>query len=224
VAPRPPRRRTETGNLLVSTSDYVPADITAAVTQLPPGCATAPIGSCGTAVADGNDFPSVFNNDSVDAFFGVTSPVYLDELTPRGEHVATIPVPTDQFVTSFSSKSELALNLSPEGRYVSFMGYVAKPGAIDVSNANTPGVIDPGNGDVGPYYRVVAQLEQREQIRRGRPERLDHLAHDPVDQQPHAGGQRQARGEMGPHAAAVVSGGGPQIVAAQHHKRPRRRR
>ena len=148
------------GNLLVSTSDYVPADMTAGVTQLPPGCATAPIGSCGTAVANGNDFPSVFNNDSVDGFFGVTSPVYLDELTPWGKPVATIPVPTDQFVTSFSSKSELALNLSPEGRYVSFMGYVAKPGAIDVSNANTPGVIDPGNGDVGPYYRVVAQLDR----------------------------------------------------------------
>ena len=148
------------GDLLVSTGDYVPADMTAGVKQLPPGCATAPIGSCGTAVANGNDFPSVFNNDSVDGFFGVTSPVYLDELTPWGKPVATIPVPTDQFVTSFSSKSELALNLSPEGRYVSFMGYVAKPGAIDVSNANTPGVIDPGNGDVGPYYRVVAQLDR----------------------------------------------------------------
>jgi hypothetical protein len=148
------------GDLLVSTSDYVPADITAGITQLPPGCATAPIGSCATAVANGNDFPSVFNNDSVDGFFGVTSPVYLDELTPWGEPVATIPVPADQFVTSFSSKSELALNLSPEGRYVSFMGYVAKPGAIDASNANTPGVTDPGNGDVGPYYRVVAQLDR----------------------------------------------------------------
>jgi hypothetical protein len=149
------------GNLLVSTTDYVPADITAGVTQLPPGCATAPTGTCGTAVADGSDLPPVFNNSSVDPFFGVTSPVFLDELTPWGAHVATIPVPTDQFVTSFSSKSELALNLSPEGRYVSFMGYVSPPGAIDVSNANTPGVVDPGNGDVGPYYRVVAQLDRR---------------------------------------------------------------
>ena len=150
----------EPGNLLVSTTDYAPAAITAGVTPLPPGCATAPIGSCGTAVADGNDFPSVFNNSSVDAFFGVASPVFLDELTPWGQHVATIPVPTDQFVTSFSSKSELALNLSPEGRYVSLMGYDAAPGGIDVSNANTPGVIDPGNGDVGPYYRVAAQLDR----------------------------------------------------------------
>ncbi len=148
------------GNLLVSESTYASAPITAGVTQLPPGCATAPIGSCATAVADGNSFPFVFNNDSVDSFFGVTSPVVLDELTPWGEHIATIPVPDNQFVTSFSSKSELALNLSLEGRYVSFMGYDAQPGAVDVSNANTPGVIDPGNGDVGPYYRVVAQLDR----------------------------------------------------------------
>lgn len=148
------------GNLLVSTTNYVPADITAGATQLPPGCATAPTGSCGTAVSPGDDFPSVFNNSSVDPFFGVSSPVFLDELTPWGEHVATIPVPKDQFVTSFSSKSELAINLSPDGRYVSFMGYGAAPGAIDVSNANTPGVIGPGNGDVGPYYRIAAQLDR----------------------------------------------------------------
>jgi hypothetical protein len=149
------------GNLLVSTTDYAPGDITAGVTQLPPQCGpTPPPAPCATAVADGNEFPSVFNNSSVDAFFGVTSPVYLDELTPWGQHVATIRVPTDQFVTSFSSKSELALNLSPAGRYVSFMGYASAPGQIDVSNANTPGVIDPGNGDVGPYYRVAAQLDR----------------------------------------------------------------
>ncbi len=105
------------GDLLVSTSDYVPGDITAGVTPLPPQCGTTPIAApCATAVADGDDFPSVFNNDSVDAFFGVTSPVYLDELTPWGEHVATIPVPTNDFVTSYSSKSELALNLSPRGK------------------------------------------------------------------------------------------------------------
>lgn len=109
----------------------------------------------------GRTYPFVFNNGSADPFFGVTSPGFLDELTPWGEHVATIRVPDDQFVTSFSSKSELALNLSPERRYVSFMGYVAKPGMLDVSNANTPGVIDPGNGDKGPYYRVVAQLDRR---------------------------------------------------------------
>ena len=149
------------GNLLVSTSDYAPADITAGVTQLPPECGTtAAAAPCATAVANGDDFPFVLNNDSVDAFFGVGSPVYLDELTPWGQHIATIPVPDNQFVTSYSSKSELALNLSPEGNYVSFMGYDSQPGEVDVSNANTPGAIDPGNGDLGPYYRVVAQLDR----------------------------------------------------------------
>jgi hypothetical protein len=144
----------------VSESTYAPADITAGVTQLPPDCQLFGAGACATAIVNGDDFPAVFNNSSVDGFFGVSSPVVLDELTPWGRQTAAIPVPTDQFVTSFSSKSELALNLSPEGRYVSFMGYDARPGQIDVSNANTPGDIDPGNGDYGPYYRVVAQLDR----------------------------------------------------------------
>jgi hypothetical protein len=143
-------------NLLVSESTYAAPDITEGVTQLPPGCTGS---ACGTAVA-GPAFPFVFNNDSVDAFFGITSPIYLDELTPWGQDVATIPVPTDHVVTSYSSKSELALNLSPDGKYVSFMGYYAQPAMLDVSNANTPGVIDPGNGDYGPYYRVAAQLDR----------------------------------------------------------------
>ncbi|MGN6872647.1 MAG: hypothetical protein ACTHMY_30015 [Solirubrobacteraceae bacterium] len=147
------------GNLLLATTEYATPDIQQGVTQLPPGCATAPTGSCGIALADG-EYPFSFNNSSVDAFFGITSPVFLDELTPWGRPIGTIPVPDNQFVTSFSSKSELALNLSPEGRYVSFLGYAAQPAMIDVSNANTPGVIDPGNGDVGPYYRVVAQLDR----------------------------------------------------------------
>ena len=48
----------------------------------------------------------------------------------------------DQMVTSFSSKSELALNLSPDGKYVTFVGYNAAVDTVDVSNANTPGDVD----------------------------------------------------------------------------------
>jgi hypothetical protein len=147
------------GNLLLATSEYAPANIQTGVTQLPPECNIATPPDCATAVADGT-YPFSFNNDSVDAFFGITSPVSLDELTPWGQHIGTIPVPDNDLVTSFSSKSELALNLSPEGKYLSLVGYVAQPGEIDVSNANTPGVIDPGNGDVGPFYRVVGQLNR----------------------------------------------------------------
>ena len=61
-------------------------------------------------------------------------------------------------MTSFSSKSELALNQSTNGQYVTFMGYATQPNMIDVSNSNTPGVIDPTNPVPGAYYRVVATL------------------------------------------------------------------
>jgi hypothetical protein len=67
--------------------------------------------------------------------------------------------------TSFSSKSELALNLSTSGRQVTFMGYEAGPDTIDASNANTPGVIDPTNPVGTAYYRVVAQVDQQGRFR-----------------------------------------------------------
>src|SRR5579863_2325436 len=79
-------------------------------------------------------------------------------MTPGGLPIATIGVPASELVTSFSSKSELALNLSPDGRTVSFMGYVAAPDDVDVSNANTPGVIDSTNPVPSAFYRAVAQL------------------------------------------------------------------
>jgi hypothetical protein len=68
-------------------------------------------------------------------------------------------VPTDQVTTSFSLKSELAINFSTDGQDLSFLGYNAPPNALDSSNSNTPGVIDPTNPDTqGPYYRVAANL------------------------------------------------------------------
>jgi len=143
------------GNLLVSGSDFVPDfGLVAGQTQLPPGCVAA---NCVTATAGGT-YPQIFNNVLADPSFGITSPIFLDEITPSGYPLTRINVPTSELVTSFSSKSELSLNLSPDGRYVSFMGYVAKPATLDVSNANTPGAIDPSNPVPGAYYRAVAQL------------------------------------------------------------------
>ncbi|WP_300613397.1 hypothetical protein [Trebonia sp.] len=142
------------GDLLVSESYYVnDPDIVAGQTILPPGCTSG----CGTAIANGN-YPYVFNNDSVDGSFGVTSPLYLREITPFGQTQDVIPVPSSELSTSFSSKSEGALNLSTDGKYVTFIGYVAPPDVADVSNANTPGVIDPTNPVPGAYYRAVARL------------------------------------------------------------------
>ncbi|MGZ6711451.1 MAG: hypothetical protein ACXVE7_07875 [Solirubrobacteraceae bacterium] len=142
--------------LLVSGSTYREADIQPGVTQLPPGCTG---GNCVTATSDGA-YPYVFNNDVADSSFGVTSPIFRWELSPGGDVVGRIKVPTQELVTSFSSKSELALNLSTTARAVTFMGYVARPKQIDVSNSNTPGVIDPTNPVPGTDFRAVAQLNQ----------------------------------------------------------------
>src|SRR5580692_9267660 len=107
------------GDLLVSESYYAnDANIVAGTTQLPPGCTTG----CATAVANGN-YPYVFNNDTADGSFGVTSRLYLREFSPSGGAVGVIPVPFSQLNTSFSSKSEGALNLSPDGKYLTFIDY-----------------------------------------------------------------------------------------------------
>jgi hypothetical protein len=144
------------GNLLVSGSTYREADIQPGVTQLPPGCTAA---NCVTATADGA-YPYVFNNDVADGSFGVTSPILLWQLTPSGDVVGKIKVPADELVTSFSSKSELALNVSTTGRAVTFMGYVARPRELDVSNSNTPGAVDPTNPVPGIDFRAAARLDQ----------------------------------------------------------------
>jgi hypothetical protein len=150
------------GNLLVSESVYTKAPtIVAGKTQLPPGCTGS---NCVTAVANGS-YPQVFNNALVDGSFGVTSRIFLSEMTPSGVPLGTITVPPGRLVTSFSSKSELALNLSPDGSTLSFMGYVAKPGDVDVSNSNTPGVIDPTNPVPSAYYRAVAQMSANGPLR-----------------------------------------------------------
>jgi hypothetical protein len=152
------------GDLLISGSAYTGSAglLTPGVTVLPPGCTSG----CVTATADGS-YPGVFNNVLADGSFGITSPIFLKEVTPAGRLVRTLRVPdgtrpgvpgSSGVVTSFSSKSELALNQSTNGQYVTFMGYVTQPNMIDVSNSNTPGVIDPTNPVPGSYYRVVATL------------------------------------------------------------------
>jgi hypothetical protein len=141
------------GNLLVSTSQYREADIQPGVTVLPPGCTTG----CATATADGA-YPYVFNNDLVDPSFGVAAPIVLDQYTPAGRLVSTLQVPTSHLVTSFSSKSELALNLSTSGRQITFMGYAAPADGIDISNSNTPLEPDPTNPVSSSYYREVAAV------------------------------------------------------------------
>ena len=140
--------------LLVSGSRYREADIQPGVTVLPPGCTSG----CATATADGA-YPYVFNNDIVDPSFGVAAPIFLERISPGGAMLDRFKVPSRDLVTSFSSKSELALNLSTSGRDVTFMGYAAPIDGIDISNSNTPAVVDSTNPVTSSYFRAVAALD-----------------------------------------------------------------
>src|SRR3984885_5854395 len=158
------------GNLLISRSVYDnnPENVVAGTTVLPPNC-VAP--NCVTAT-DGGAYPFVFNNDVVDSSFGITAKIVLDQLDPSGRFINSLEVEGPQHserrdqpignrvVTSFSSKSEIALNLSTDGRVVTFMGYLAPIDALDVSNSNAPAVVDPSNPVPGSFPRVVAAVDE----------------------------------------------------------------
>ena len=123
------------GNIVISRSVYDNNANNVQVGQtLPPNCQATQAGCSGNATNDGT-YPFVWNNDLVDGSFGITSKILLDQYTPGGMFINSLEVPNssqkgvppqkDQVVSSFSSKSELALNLSTDGRYLTFMGYVS---------------------------------------------------------------------------------------------------
>jgi hypothetical protein len=156
----------------------LPADQTASSTT------TAVTVSCGYASDNGeapnlNDNHNVWNNASTDPSFGVSSPIVLWNLDSFGFLLGELVVPSDKIVTSFSSKSELALKRSADGRSLTFMGYrggagcptltldpttniltqgtnvgpvsPTAPNLIDVSASNTPGLCDPTNPAVASF-------------------------------------------------------------------------
>jgi uncharacterized protein (TIGR03437 family) len=158
------------GNLVLSRTVYTGDASTVVVGQaLPPICPAsaeaASAGACtGAKATDNGGYASttsasnIFNNNKVDGSFGVTSPIFLDQLSPSGTTLNSFAIPSNMIVTSFSSKSELGLNLSTDGSVITFMGYVAAPNTVDVSNSNTPGVYDPTNPSGDSYFRAVAQV------------------------------------------------------------------
>jgi len=192
-------------SLVLSRSVYQGTAATVTIGEvLPRGCAGGPNGStvvavpltaggttnvtvtCGVASDNGeapnlNDSHNVWNNSGSDGSFGVSSPIFLDNLSTDGRLLGTLPIPSDRIVTSFSSKSELALNRSIDGKSITFMGYQGGPGCggfpvsptapnlIDVSASSTPGICDPTNSVISSfvsnpvtptaYYRAVAEVD-----------------------------------------------------------------
>ena len=146
------------GSLLLSTSCYCPADITPGVTELPPGCTGSALHA-----GDRRRRPTRSCSTTTPSTAASASPrrSFLDELTPWGQRVRPDP---GADATSWSRASRPSPSwrstCRPNGRYVTFMGYVAAPDTLDVSNANTPGVIDPTNPVTGAYYRAVAAADR----------------------------------------------------------------
>jgi hypothetical protein len=120
------------------------------------------------SVADGT-FPGVFNNETPDGSFGVTSPIFVDQLAPSGTLLSTLNVTAAIYTqlglrvtTSFPSKSEMGLSFTPDNSAVTFMAYGAPANTLDVSNSSTPGHVDitnPVNGQgVLIYQRDIIEL------------------------------------------------------------------
>lgn len=160
-----------TGDLIVSASSYTDTGFGVG-TALPYNASGTGTSSTLNAVAgsafcaNANCSSNVWNNDTADANFGITAGIYLQDVnTSTGNVDNTVNVTQlaanagINLVTSFSSKSELAINLSPDASSLTFMGYNSTAGQFDVSNSNTPGSLEPGNTDIAtPTYRAVGQL------------------------------------------------------------------
>ena len=169
-------------SLVLTRSVYLgAADTVTSGETLPLGCAGGPNGTttvnvpliaggttpvivtCGVASDNGefpnlNDSHNVWNNAATDGSFGITSPIFLDQLSPTGTVINTLAVPPNLLTTSFPSKSELAVHLSSDGTALTLVGYAAPPNTIDVSNSNAPTVYDPTNPAGGSYFRAVLQI------------------------------------------------------------------
>jgi hypothetical protein len=155
------------GSLIVSTSTYDSTQ--GAITSLTIGTPLAGTATATTAAVAHNDYVNVWNNESVDSSFGVTSAIDLKVVNPSTNQVLnTIHVPPSQVVTSFPSKSEVGLHFvgDSNGGHVTFVAYAgAGVGAIDVSNADAVAGQDPTNpvtfafGSNYAFARTVVSMD-----------------------------------------------------------------
>lgn len=152
-------------NDLVVTSSYYEGTVTPiAVGSTTLAGTTA--GTTSSAAAD-SSYLNVWSNTTPDAAFGITSPIIVSDVSTSGTTQASYnltAIAASQginLVTSFSSKSELAVNLSTNGNSLTIDGYDSTVGQLDISNSNAPGLIDstnPTNGIAASTYRSIAQV------------------------------------------------------------------
>jgi len=155
------------GSLIVSSSTYDKTQ--GAVAGLKVGSTLPDTATKTTKAVSGNNYVTVWNNASVDGSFGVTSPITLLNVNPFTDHVMrSLAVPTNQVVTSFSSKSELGLHFVEDrfGARLVFVAYAGPGvGALDVSNSDAVAGQDPTNpvtfafGDNYAFHRTIVSTD-----------------------------------------------------------------
>ncbi len=99
-------------------------------------------------------FPDIFNDPNIS---GITAPIFIDEYLPLPFFPAIKTLPLTGIVTSFSSKSEGALTLSANRKFLTYMGYDAGVGLNGVSNSYSTGANLAGN-TATQYDRKVALI------------------------------------------------------------------
>jgi len=142
----------QNGSLLISTTTYQDVGQVANLqvgSQLPGTVnKTTNAYTPASAVSNGN-LNTVWNNASVDGSFGVTSAITLQDLNANtGAVNSTLNIDPSIVSTSFSSKSELGLNITntANGFVATFMGYAGGGvGNLDVSNSDTTAYKDTTN-------------------------------------------------------------------------------
>lgn len=163
----------EPRSLVVSTSTY--DNTQGAIASLKIGSTLPDTATSTTTAVAGNDYVNTWNNAlgdknatppvEADGSYGITSEITLLDLDASSGRVRhTVRVPTDQVVTSFSSKSELGLHVT--GRQVTFVAYgLAGVGALDVSNSDAVAGQDPTNpvtyafGSTYAFHRTVVTMD-----------------------------------------------------------------
>ena len=135
-------------SLIISTTQYqdvgAVAGLVAGTTQLPGSKA----GKTSVATSNG-DLNTVWSNEAGDPSFGVTSAITISSINPNsGATNASLLLDPNKVSTSFSSKSELGLNLTKTatGNVLTLMGYAGGGvGNLDVSNSDTTAYKDTTN-------------------------------------------------------------------------------
>ena len=113
------------GNLVVSRSVYDnnPANVKVG-TILPPNCASTQ-GGCGAATGApyNGTYPGVFNDVLYDPSFGITSRIFLDQITPDGRFLDSLEVPT----VSIAGSRARAINSSPASAPSQRSPFISRP-------------------------------------------------------------------------------------------------